>query len=63
MYSGLWHFAHVRGTFCLNTGEAGSVCGRIPCTPWQPVQVATFWSPSDSFLQCTLVCHSASENT
>jgi hypothetical protein len=59
----LWHFAQVRGTRVLKTGEAGSFGGRMPCTPWQLVQVATFASPRAASFACTLVCHSAIENT
>jgi hypothetical protein len=40
----VWQRAQVAGILVLKTGEAGSLGGRMPCTPWQLVQVATLAS-------------------
>jgi len=40
-----WHFPHVFGRFALLIVEAGSVAGRMSCTPWQEEQLAAFVIP------------------
>jgi len=54
-----WHSAHTCwARFVLCTGDDGSVCLRMSCSPWQSVQTGESTLPLASAIAWTLVPYS-----